>query len=169
MAKIRMTREMFEEYNAQLHEYHAQYEQVMRNLAQAKAEGDVSDNAAHDIAMRKKEELTTMINELMDIIENAAVVQDAIDTSVCNIFTYVTLEDTATGSKFTAQLVESGQGKPPIDGNIARISIDSQVGREIGGKPAGSVVSFLDGHLQNKILRIVSITEHKPKVTVQEE
>ena len=162
-----MTQEMFEEYQRQLEEYRLQYEQVLRNLQQAKAEGDVSDNAGHDLAMRDQEQLSGKIQDLLEIITSASIIQGPLDTSRCSLFTYVTLEDTKTGKHMVAQLVESNQGRPPMDGNIARISCDSQVGQQVFGKAAGTVVEFLDGNLQKKILKVLDISAQRPNVVVE--
>lgn len=165
--KIRMTDEMFQEYNSKLETLQSQYSRILRNLEQARAEGDVSDNAAHDIALREREQIGKLLGEVLDIIERAEVIQGALDVSTCGIFTYVTLEDITSHQTTTVQLVDSNQGKPPIDGNVGRTSVDSQIGREIFGKKVGAVISILDGHLQQRIYKIVNISDKKPNVVLK--
>lgn len=165
--KIRMTDEMFQEHNTRLETLQAQYSRILANLEQARAEGDISDNAAHDIAIRDREQVGKLLMEELEIIERAEVIQGALDVSTCGIFTYVTLEDITTHKTTTVQLVDSNQGKPPIDGNVGRTSVDSQIGREIFGKKVGAVISILDGHLQQRIYKIVNISDRKPNVVIQ--
>lgn len=164
--RIKMTEEMYEEYNRRAEILSRSYSQALQLLEQARAEGDISDNAGHDIAIRERDHLGTELGTVLDIIERADVFRGAISTSNCSMFTYVTLEDMVFHKVMTIQLVDEGQGRPPVgEDSVGRVSMTSILGRDLIGKPKGAVVSYLDNDLRQRMFRVLDIKDHPPKAT----
>lgn len=166
MGRIIMTSEMFKEYNAKQSRLSEQYRNILNNLEKARAEGDISDNAGYESAVREREQVGKLLTEVMDIIDSAEVLEGNLDTSCCNMFTYVTLED-LHGKRFVIQLVASNQGKPPIDGGVGRVSVDSTCGKMLKGKKVGDTISYLDGNLIQVRYRVVAINDKEPQIILK--
>jgi transcription elongation factor GreA len=138
MATIPLTRRGAEKLKAELHrlkthERHA----VIQAIAEARAQGDLSENAEYEAAKDKQGFIEGRIQE----IEGKLAAAQIIDPSVLNaegriVFgSTVDLEDETSGAKVTYQIV----GDDEADLKLGLISISSPIARALIGKEAGDV------------------------------
>ena len=139
MTTIPLTRRGAERLKEELHrlktvERHA----VIQAIAEARAQGDLSENAEYDAAKDKQGFIEGRIMELESKLSAAQV----IDPSSLNaegrvVFgATVDLEDEESGSAVTYQIV----GDDEADLKLSKISISSPIARALIGKYAGDEV-----------------------------
>jgi transcription elongation factor GreA len=138
MATIPLTRRGAEKLKEELHrlktvERHA----VIQAIAEARAQGDLSENAEYDAAKDKQGFIEGRILELEGKLAAAQVIDPAsLDAGGRVVFgATVDLEDEDTGAKATYQIV----GDDEADLKLGRISISSPIARALIGKSAGDV------------------------------
>jgi transcription elongation factor GreA len=138
MATIPLTRRGAEKLKEELHrlksvERHA----VIQAIAEARAQGDLSENAEYDAAKDKQGFIEGRILE----IEGKLAVAQVIDPSTLNaggrvVFgSTVDLEEEATGQPVSYQIV----GDDEADLKLGLISISSPIARALIGKSEGDV------------------------------
>ena len=138
MATIPVTKRGSEKLKAELHqlktvERHA----VIRAISEARAQGDLSENAEYEAAKDKQGFIEGRILELESTLAAAQV----IDPSTLNadgkvVFgATVDLEDEDNGNKVTYQIV----GDDEADLKLGLISISSPIARALIGKDVGDV------------------------------
>ena len=139
MATIPLTRRGAEKLKEELHrlktvERHA----VIQAIAEARAQGDLSENAEYEAAKDKQGFIEGRIKELEGKLAAAQVIDPAsIDAGGKVVFgCTVDLEDEDSGQKVTYQIV----GDDEADIKVSKISLNSPVARSLIGKFAGDVV-----------------------------
>ncbi len=110
---------------------------VIQAIAEARAQGDLSENAEYDAAKDKQGFIEGRINELEAKLAAAQVIDPAaIDAGGKVVFgATVDLEDEDSGNKVTYQIV----GDDEADLKLGLISISSPIARALIGKSAGDV------------------------------
>lgn len=115
-------------------------EEVKRQLAEARAQGDLSENADYDAARNRQAEVEGRIKELENILSSAEVISDEIKASKKG-------NKVALGSTVTIKFVDSGkENKFMIVGTVEsdpfnnKISNASPLGEALIGKVAGDIV-----------------------------
>jgi transcription elongation factor GreA len=138
MATIPLTKRGAEKLKEELHrlktvERHA----VIQAIAEARAQGDLSENAEYDAAKDKQGFIEGRILELEGKLAAAQVIDPStLDAGGRAVFgATVDLEDEDTGAKVTYQLV----GDDEADLKLGLISISSPIARALIGKSAGDV------------------------------
>jgi transcription elongation factor GreA len=138
MATIPLTRRGAEKLKEELHrlktvERHA----VIQAIAEARAQGDLSENAEYEAAKDKQGFIEGRIKELEGKLAAAQVIDPAsIDAGGKVVFgSTVDLEDEDSGQKVTYQIV----GDDEADLKLGLISISSPIARALIGKEAGDV------------------------------
>ncbi len=124
-----------------------------QDIAEARAQGDLSENAEYDAAKDAQGMLELKINELEKILANARMIdEDNIDTSKCSILTKVTIRNVANKREATYQLVSESEA----DLKAKKISISSPMGKGILGKEKGDIalVETPGGSIKFEILDI---------------
>ena len=93
MEKIYVTRDGFNKLNERYRELIEVIKpQVIEELKEARAQGDLSENADYDAARQRQAEVEGEIKELKEKIDNAEIIDDdAGVSSVVKIGSYVTL------------------------------------------------------------------------------
>jgi len=111
---------------------------VINAIAEARAQGDLSENAEYDAAREKQGFIEGRISELDGILSNAQLIEPStIDADGRAVFgATVEIEDLETGDKVTYQIV--GDAEADIKANL--ISVSSPVARSLIGKYEGDVV-----------------------------
>ena len=149
MSTIPLTRRGAELLKTELHklktvERHA----VIQAIAEARAQGDLSENAEYEAAKDKQGFIEGRILE----IEGKLAVAQVIDPASLNaggkvVFgATVDLEDEETGDAVTYQIV----GEDEADIKFGRISVGSPIARALIGKEAGDVATVnAPGGLRN--------------------
>ena len=112
---------------------------VIQAIAEARAHGDLSENAEYDAAKEKQSFIEGRIKELEDKIARAQVIDPkTIDTDKIVFGATVTLLDVDSDEKKTYRIV----GVDEADIKQGSISIESPIARQLLSKKAGDVVTI---------------------------
>ena len=136
--KVVMTREGYDKLKAELVGLRGDGRaEIAAKLEEARAFGDLSENAEYHAAKEEQEKLENRVLLLEYQLSKAQVVDtEDIDTSVASLGTTVTIVDTDMNKTFTYTLV----GTEEADIKENRISAASPVGKAVIGKTAGEEV-----------------------------
>ena len=110
---------------------------VILAISEARAQGDLSENAEYDAAKEKQSFVEGRILDIEGKLSNAQIINIAlldIDGRVVFGVT-VDLEETETGEKVSYQIV----GEDEADLKLGKISFTSPIARALIGKSAGDV------------------------------
>jgi len=128
-----------ERLQAELHRLkHVERPAVINAIAEARAQGDLSENAEYDAARERQGFIEGRISELDGTLSNAQIIDPStIDADGRAVFgSTVEIEDLESGEKVTYQIV--GDVEADIRANL--ISVSSPVARALIGKYEGDVV-----------------------------
>lgn len=136
--KVIMTREGYDKLKAELVGLRGDGRaEIAAKLEEARAFGDLSENAEYHAAKEEQEKLENRVLLLEYQLSKAQVVDtEDIDTSVASLGTTVTILDTDMNKTFTYTLV----GTEEADIKDNRISAASPVGKAVIGKTVGEEV-----------------------------
>lgn len=125
--------------------------EVINALKDARAQGDLSENAEYDAARNDQAIVESRIRELEAMIENAVIITK-VNTDVVSIGTKVTLEYVDDEEEEEYSIVGSSEADPFLN----KISNESPIAKAIMGLKVGSVVSVEspNGKYDVKILAI---------------
>lgn len=127
--------------------------EVTAQIKEARAFGDLSENAEYDEAKNEQARVEAEISKLEKVLRNAVVITDKeIDLSVVNIGTTVRVLDVEFKEEEEYRIVDSVEA----DADKARISNESPVGAALMGKKVGDIVDVQSpgGVFQFKIIDI---------------
>lgn len=110
---------------------------VITAIAEARAQGDLSENAEYDAARERQGFVEGRIAELESKLANAQIIDPAaLDAEGRVVFgATVELEDLEAGTKVVYQIV----GEDEADIKAGRISVSSPIARALIGKYSGDV------------------------------
>ena len=110
---------------------------VINAIAEARAQGDLSENAEYDAAKERQSFIEGRIAELEGKLSAAQVIDPAsIDADGRVVFaSTVTLEDLESGDKVSYKIV----GDDEADIKLKKVSISSPIARALIGKSEGDV------------------------------
>jgi transcription elongation factor GreA len=114
---------------------HVERPAVIQAISEARAQGDLSENAEYDAAKERQSFIEGRIIELEGKLSNAQIIDPALldADGRCVFGATVELEDMASGDKSTYQIV----GDDEADIREGKISISSPMARALIGKFAG--------------------------------
>jgi transcription elongation factor GreA len=137
---VYMTEEGLEDLKQELHRLKTkERSRIAEDIAEARAKGDISENAEYDAAKEEQGKLEARIAKLEDTIARARVVDERnVDASKAFILSNVTVENADTGKTQTYTLVSEQEA------NISegKISIKSPIGKGLLGKEEGDEVEI---------------------------
>ncbi|MDH6504680.1 transcription elongation factor GreA [Polynucleobacter sphagniphilus] len=139
MSTIPITKRGAELLKEELHRLkHVERPAVILAIAEARAQGDLSENAEYDAAKEKQGFIEGRIQELEGKLSAAQIIEPAaLDVSGRIVFgATVDLEDLEDGTKLTYQIV----GDDEADIASSKISISSPIARALISKEEGDVV-----------------------------
>lgn len=139
MIKVPLTVVGAERLKAELHNLkHVQRPAVIQAISEARAQGDLSENAEYDAAKERQSFIEGRIIELELKISNAQVIDPKLLDAEgrCVFASTVEVEDLSSGDVFTYQIV----GEDEADIKDGKISISSPIARALIGKYAGDTV-----------------------------
>ncbi|HET8704089.1 MULTISPECIES: transcription elongation factor GreA [Castellaniella] len=139
MAAIPLTARGAERLQAELHRLKTvERPEVINAIAEARAQGDLSENAEYDAARERQGFIEGRIQELESTLSNAQIINPAeLDAAGQAVFgATVEIEDLESGERLTYQIV--GDLEADIRANM--ISVSSPVARALIGKSEGDVV-----------------------------
>ena len=109
--------------------------EVIKALKEARALGDLSENAEYDAARNEQAVVEARIREIEVILENANIIQDG-GKDVVSIGTTVTLKYEGDDDEEEYKIVGSQEADPMLN----RISNESPIAKAILGSKTGDVV-----------------------------
>jgi transcription elongation factor GreA len=139
MSKVPMTVEGAERLKAELHRLKTtERPAVIQAIAEARAQGDLSENADYDAAKERQGFIEGRIAEVESKLANAQVIDPSeVDADGRVVFgATVDIEDAGTGERSTYQIV--GDDEADIKGG--KISVNSPIARALIGKTEGDTV-----------------------------
>ncbi|MBP3737182.1 MAG: transcription elongation factor GreA [Lachnospiraceae bacterium] len=149
-----LTYEGLRKYEDELHELKVVRRlEVAQKLKEARAQGDLSENAEYDAAKDEQRDIEARIEELENILKNAeVVVEDEVNTGTVNIGCKVKIHDVKYNEDIEYKIV----GSTEADSLQGKISNESPVGRALIGKKVGDVVvvETMAGNMKYKIVKI---------------
>ena len=150
--ELYLTEEGLEEIKKELEELKlVKRPEVINALKDARAQGDLSENAEYDAARTEQAIVESRIKDLEAMVERAVVITK-VDTDVVSIGTKVTLEYVDEDDTEEYSIVGSQEADPFAN----KISNESPIAKAIMGLKVGSVVSVdsPNGKYDVKILAI---------------
>lgn len=114
---------------------------VIEALENARAMGDLSENADYDAARNKQAEIEGRINQISAILANAKVVADAGKSKVVSISNTVTYLDLLLNEEFTVKIVSSIESDPISDPKNVKISNVCALGEALVGHKVNDEVT----------------------------
>ena len=110
--------------------------EVARQIADAKADGDISENAGYDEAKNTQAFVEGRILTLRNILGTAVVIDHTKSNGTVDIGCRVTIRDVEYGDEETYTIV----GSTEVDPGNGRISFRSPIGRALMGHAVGKIV-----------------------------
>ena len=150
--ELYLTEEGLEEIKKELDELKlVKRPEIINALKDARAQGDLSENAEYDAARTEKAIVESRIKDLEVMLERAVVITK-VDTDVVSIGTKVTLEYVDDEDTEEYSIVGSQEADPFTN----KISNESPIAKAIMGLKVGSIVSVEspNGKYDVKILAI---------------
>jgi len=137
--QIPMTRNGFERLKEELHQLKSQDRpNIIQAIAEARAQGDLSENAEYESAKERQGFIEGRIAEIEAKLSNVQIIDPAALNAdgKCVFGATIELEDLDEEKSFTYQIV--GEDEADIKAN--KISISSPLARALIGKEDGDVV-----------------------------
>lgn len=111
-------------------------QEAARAIAEARSQGDLSENAEYDAAKDAQGMLEMKISELETVLSNARVLDESqLDDSKVAILSNVTIKNLKSGKQVTYKLVSETEA----DTKLMKISVSSPIGAGLLGKVRGDV------------------------------
>lgn len=127
--------------------------EAARAIAEARSQGDLSENAEYDAAKEAQGLLEMKISELETVMANARVIDESqLDTSKVAILSNVTIKNLKVNKEMTYKLVSETEA----DAKLMKISVSSPIGSALLGKVIGDRVQVKTpgGLLEFEVLNI---------------
>ncbi len=142
MSTIPITKRGAEKLKEELHRLkHVERPSVVQAIAEARAQGDLSENAEYDAAKDKQGFIEGRINEIEGKLSAAQII-DPVDLNAGGRVVFgatVDLEEEDSGDAVTYQIV----GDDEADIKLGLVSISSPIARAMIGKEAGDVATVM--------------------------
>ena len=138
MDKVPMLAEGYERLTTDLKALRAERPKIVDAIEEARAHGDLSENAEYHAAKERQGQVEAQIAELEDKVSRAQIIDPATLSGDKVVFgaTVTLLDDADKPVKY--QVV----GQTEADANKGRISYNSPLGRALIGKKEGDEIEF---------------------------
>ncbi|MEM7362077.1 MAG: transcription elongation factor GreA [Bacteroidota bacterium] len=135
MAKNYYTQEGFEKAKSELEFLETtERQRIIQAMREARAQGDLSENAEYDAAKEAQAKLDSRIAELKMALGNAHIVSaDNVNTSQISILSQVKVKNITNGATLTYTLTPPNE----VDLKAGKISASSPIGKGLLGKKVG--------------------------------
>ena len=127
--------------------------EISEEIKEARAHGDLSENAEYDAAKAEQARIEGRINDIELMLRDVEIIdEENVDTNSVNIGTTVRILAVASNTEFEYQIV----GTAEANINNGRISNESPVGAALIGHAVGDVVDINvpGGTMSYKVLEI---------------
>ena len=152
--RVKLTREGYDKLERELNFCRGEKRQgILTSLTEARAQGDLSENAEYDAAKEAQAYNEKRIGDLQDILTGSVIIDNEnIDKDKALLGATVKVKDLGTGEEFDYMLVSEEES----DFDLNKISTSSPVGRALLGFKVGDVVDITIpvGVMQYEILEI---------------
>lgn len=140
MKKNYLSREGYEKLDKELRDLKTRgRKEIAEEIAEARAKGDLSENAEYDAAKEAQGHLEKKIAELENTLATASILDEKdIDTSKAYLLSTITILNKKTNKEMKYTLVS----KDEADFKKGKISVDSPIGQGILGKEIGDIVQI---------------------------
>ena len=140
MAKFPMTIDGYNKLQSELKQLiHEDRPNIIKAIAEARAHGDLSENAEYHSAKEKQSFIEGKIAEIESTIAQADIIDvSALSGKEVKFGATVSVIDEDTNQQFTYQIV----GEHEADINNKKLSISSPLARALIGKEKGNIVEF---------------------------
>lgn len=128
-------------------------QEAARAIAEARAQGDLSENAEYDAAKDAQGLLELKISEMETVLSSARIIDESLlDDSKVAILSNVTIKNLKTGKEMTYKLVSETEA----DAKLMKISVTSPIGQGLLGKIRGEIakVTTPGGSLEFEVIEI---------------
>ena len=128
---------------------------IIKQIAEARDKGDLSENAEYDAAKEAQGLLEAKISKLELDLSNARILDESnLDTSTVRLLTHVTIENLENSMQMRYIIVSESEA----DITAKKISSSSPIGKGLLGKKEGDVVDINvpNGIVKFKIISIKS-------------
>ncbi len=140
LGTVYLTAEGLQKLKDELHRARTtERQQIAQDIAEARAQGDLSENAEYDAAKEAQGHLEARIAKLEETVASARVVDESeVDTSRARILSKVRVRNVKAGQEATYTLVA------PQEADLAqqRVSVESPIGKGLLGKEIGDVIEI---------------------------
>ena len=154
--KVLLTYERMQQMEKELNELKTTTrKEVAQKIKEARAQGDLSENAEYDAAKEQQGEIETRIAELEKLLRNAEIIdEDVLNNDEIQLGNRVKLYDIEFEEEIEYTIVGSTEANP-MEG---RISNESPVGQALLGATVGQTVDVNtpNGIRQYKVLEIMT-------------
>ena len=150
---VYMTQEGLEKLKAELEDLkNVKRPEIIQSLKEARALGDLSENAEYDAARSAQAECESRIAELESMIEHVEIISDEVKKDKVQVGVTVTIEYVGDDDKETYTIV----GSKEVDLANNKISNESPIAQAIMGGKVGEVrtVNSPGGSYEVKIIKI---------------
>lgn len=151
--KYILTAEGLKKYEDELYYLkNERYKEITQAIKEARAQGDLSENAEYQAAKEEQRQVDARIEELEEMLTNVEVVDESEDNSVIRIGSTVRIKDLELEEILDYQIV--GPSEANTDENM--ISNESPLGQALIGSVEGDVVSVQApiGEIRYQVLEI---------------
>lgn len=126
--------------------------EIAEKIKEARAQGDLSENAEYDAALDEQRDIEARIEEIENILKNAEVMEDHPDDGSVSIGSHVTIKEVGTDDEWDIIIVGSSEANS-LKG---KISNESPVGEAVMRHKAGETVTVesLEGPIQYEIIKV---------------
>ena len=128
---------------------------IIKQIAEARDKGDLSENAEYDAAKEAQGLLEAKISKLELDLSNARILDESnVDTSTVRLLTHVTIENLENSMQMSYIIVSESEA----DIAAKKISSSSPIGKGLLGKKEGDIVDINvpNGTVKFKIISIKS-------------
>ncbi|MEX0662338.1 MAG: transcription elongation factor GreA [Balneolaceae bacterium] len=138
MKKNYLSKEGYEKLDKELRDLKTRgRREIAEEISEARAKGDLSENAEYDAAKEAQGHLESRIAELENTLAISTIIDEKnIDTSKVYLFSTITILNKKTNKEMQYSLVS----KDEADFKAGKISVESPIGQAILGKEIGDVV-----------------------------
>lgn len=151
---VYLTEEGIEKLEKELHHLRTKERpRISNEIAEARAKGDISENAEYDAAKEAQGKVEARIAKLENTLANARIVdENTIDPNKAYILSNVRFKNRKTGTEQTIKLVAEEESNPAE----GKISVSSPIGKGLLGHEVGDVidVEVPAGEISLEILEI---------------
>lgn len=142
--KKTLTQEGYEKLEAEYrHLLDVEQPQVIEALRNARAQGDLSENADYDAARERQARIQARIDEIEHIKSHYKIVTAPKNSKRVSLGNFVTYKDASTGEEMTIKLVGSVEANPFAE-PYPFVSNESALGRALVDKLPGDAVIHVE-------------------------